>query len=226
MKWQRDEVEVRALGGALYIEQAGFGLLLDAPVGVAVPRPGALGAIALSGGRIGSVGGLVPLLCSLEPHRAPDVPLTLVGPLGDDRGARLATAWAEGWPGRYPVRHDALSPGQVFDAGPMQVETVEIMRGEPRWRPEPAVERMVAMAFRVHTKVGLVAFVPGAAPGKAVERAIDGAALAVVEVGTEPWPTDERRWRLSTTEATSLPVRGELWVLDERGRPPSSGGES
>lgn len=219
MIWQRDGVEVQVLGGGLYIEQGGYGLLLDAPVGVAVPRPGALGTIALSGGRIGSVGGLVPLLCALEPHRAQDVPLTLVGPLGDDRGARLATAWAEGWPGRYPVRHDGLTPGQTFDAGPLLVDTVEIVRGEPRWRPEPAVERVAALAFRVHTRTGLIAFVPGAAPGKAVERAVAEAALAVVEVGTEPWPKSERRWRLSPAEALALPVPGELWVVDEHGQP-------
>ncbi|TNE84209.1 MAG: hypothetical protein EP330_30275 [Deltaproteobacteria bacterium] len=220
MSWQRAGVEVRALGGGLYLEEAGYGLLLDAPVGVAVPRPGVLGTIALSGGRIGSVGGLVPLLCALEPHRDPEVPLSLVGPLGDDRGARLAEAWSQGWPGRYAVRHDALSPGQVFDAGPFEVETVAIVRGEPRWRPEPAVERVSAMAFRVHTAAGVVAFVPGAAPGSTVARCVADAALAVIEVGTEPWPVDERRWRMSEAEALALDVAGERWVLDERGLTP------
>lgn len=217
MRWSADGVEVQALGGALWIEEAGYGLLIEAPVGVAVPAPGRLGTIALSGGRIGSVGGLVPLLCALEPHRAPEVPLSIVGPLGDERGARLAAAWGQGWPGRYPVRLDALAPGQPFDAGPMQVETVEVLRGEPRWRPEEGIERVSAMAFRVQTAAGIIAFVPGAAPTKAVTRAVTEAVLAVVEVGTEPWPTDERRWRMSAAEAAALPA-SELWVLDERGR--------
>lgn len=217
MRWSRDGVTVQALGGALYIEERDYGLLLDTPVGVRAPRPGVLGTIALSGGRIGSVGGLVPLLCSLEPYRSEGVPLTLVGPLGDDRGAALASAWSRGWPGRYLVRHDALAPGQSFEAGPMVVDTVALLRGEPRWRPTPSVDRVTGLGFRVHTAAGVVAFLPGAAPTNAASRAVGDAVLAVVEVGTEPWPVDSQQWRFAVSDAAALDLEGELWAVDERG---------
>lgn len=221
MNWKAEGVTVRAVGGGLWIAQSGYGLLLDVPTHAGLHLTtrefAELGTIALSGGRIGSIGGLVPLLCALEPHRAPDVPLVLVGPLGDDRGSQLASAWTQGWPGRYPITMDSLAPGQAFDAGPFEVETVAILRGEPRWRPEPAIDRVTAMGFRVHTAAGVVVFLPGAGPGSLVERASAGARLTVVEVGTIGWPPDDRPWRIGLSDAATL-ASEELWILDERGR--------
>lgn len=222
MSWSQDGVDVRAVGGGLWIVQEGYGILLDAPVNVSLllesRELATLGTVALSGGRIGSVGGLVPLLCALEPHRVPDIPLNLVEPLGDERGSQLASAWTQGWPGRYLIAMDTLAPGQSFDAGPFAIDTVSIVRGEPRWRPEPGVMRVSAMAFRVHTAAGIIAFIPGSAP-RGIQRAILGSRLAVIEAGTEGWPTDERRWRIGVSEAGQLKAH-ELWVLDERGAVP------
>lgn len=163
-----------------------------------------------------SVGGLVPLLGSLEPYRIKEIPLALVAPLSDDRGPRLAQAWSVGWPGRYAIQHDAIAAGETFDAGPFEVRTVSLIRGEPRWRPSPKVLRTEAMGFRVSTRAGDIAFIPGARPGRQVERICDGARLAVIEVATDHWPADEVAWRHQLTDAMRLRAE-EIWPLDERG---------
>lgn len=221
MSWQVDGVVARPVAGGLWIAQDGYGLLLDAPIAVSLQlnevERASLGTVALSGGRMASVGGLVPLLACLEPHRIKEIPLALVAPLSDDRGPRLAQAWSLGWPGRYAIQHDAIAPGEPFDAGPFEVQTMSLVRGEPRWRPQPEVLRTEAMGFRIGTRAGDIAFIPGARPGRAVERLCEGARLAVIEVATEHWPASKVGWRHHLTDAMRLRAE-EIWPLDESGQ--------
>lgn len=210
------------LDGAVWVEVGGHGLLIDAPPGVAdalgpdrLPR---LREVLLTGGRIRSVGGLLSLLCALEPHRGPEEPLVVRAPLGDDRGAALAELWSRQWPDRYRVVLDTERPGATFDAGPIEVRTSPVRAGEPRWRPD-RVDPRVAIALRLQTPDLTLAVVLGAAPGAAVQRACERVDLAIVEVGVEPWPRTAERWRLSMDEALGLGAgAGELWLVGDDGR--------
>lgn len=220
--WRREGLSVHLVGSGLYLDLRGDGLLLDAPGGVdeRIDAIGALGrirGIALSGGRIESVGGLVPLLCALEPHRL-DQSLPLRFPLGEERGASLADVWVRGWAEDQPLEISAEAPGSVLDLGPFSVRTFPIRRGEPRWRPQPHVIGASAVAFRVEVEGLVVAWVAGAGPGGAVRRACDGADLAVVEVGVKPWPPSDQPWRMSVADALTWSGTVEtLWLVGDDG---------
>lgn len=220
-RWERDGLLVEWLGGAVWVELAGAGLLLDVPPG-AVERLGdrlqRLRSVALTSGRVGAVGGLVPLLVELARWRVGDVPLALRFPLGEERGAMLAETWVRGWPDLYPLTLDAEVPGSTFDAGDAVVTTVPVRAGEPRWR-DATVQPIPAVALRIEVDGRRVAWVPACAPDGALRRAASGADLAIVEVGQAPWPRTDERWRPSTADALALRERvGELWVVGDDGR--------
>jgi hypothetical protein len=207
------------LDGALYVEQDGEGVLFDAPAHAydrldamrALPK---LRAIVLSGGRIQSVGGLVPLLCALEPHRGPEAPLLVWSPFGEERPALLADAWSRGWPDRYPLTIETGTPGQPFDAGPLEIRPEAIRRAEPR---REGVEVYPAVALRISGQAE-IAYVAGAGPGGIVRALCRGADLAIVEVGVKPWPVTEQRWRLTPMDAAEAVDSGELWLVGDDGR--------
>ncbi len=220
----RDGLVVHWLGGGLYLELDGEGLLLDVPV-TAAPALVELGAlprlrsVMLTSGRPRAVAGLVSLLCALEPHRSVDAPLTVRSCLGESRGVVLASAWSEAWPDRYPVLHDGVMPGGAFDEGPFEVTTMPVRHGEPRWSPRPLIEPAVGVAVRVAWRERAVAWVPGAAPGSPVRRACRGALLAVVEVAAEPWPASGEAWRMTVEDALREAVEAdEVWVVGDDGR--------
>ncbi len=215
---------VRWCGGGLYVEVGGDGVLVDAPPAVAealgpdLPR---VRSVVITGGRMASVGGLLPLLAALEPHRAPEHPLPVRVPLGEERGAAIAEVWTRHWPDRYPVEVDAARPGARFDVGVIDVETLAVRAGEPVWRAGVVVPR-VQLAVRLRTPELLVAFVPGAAPGTVVSRATRGADVAVIEVGVLPWPRTDARWRMSAAEALAAADHGGvLWLVGDDGAPVS-----
>lgn len=209
------------LDGAVYVEYGGAGLLLDAPPGI-VDRLGDrlpnLQSVLLTSGRIGAVGGLVPLLVALERWRVRDVPLSLRFLLGEERGATLAETWVRCWPDAYPLTLDAEVPGTTFDVGALTVSTVALRAAEPRWRLGRA-EPVVAVAVRVVAPGASLAWVPGAAPDRAVKRACAGVDLAVIEVGAVPWPPTAGRWRMSVADALEAGGdAGALWVVGDDGR--------
>lgn len=220
-RFERDGLLVEWLEGALWVEVAGAGALFDAPPGV-VERLGdrarKLQGIVLTSGRVRAVGGLVPLLVELARFRMGSVPLSLRFLLGEERGAMLAETWVRGWPDLYPLTLDAELPGSAFDVGDLAVETVAVRAGEPRWR-EGTVEPLVAVALRIGFGEVQVAWVPGAAPTPAVDRACAGVALAVVEVGVVPWPRADQPWRLGMADALRAGEGAdELWVVGDDGR--------
>jgi len=220
--FRKDGVAVWWIGGGLYAEADGEGLLLDAPVSAATALDGLgalprLGSVLLTSGRARSVGGLVTLLCALERHRS-DVPLTLRSPLGEERGEALASAWTTAWPGRYPLLVDGFLPGEPFEAGPFDGETVPVRHGEPVWR-EGAVVAAIGVGIRVRAGGVTIAWVPGAGPDAAVRTACRGADLAVVEIGVEPWPGADRGWRLSIEDALAHSSdAGEVWIVGDDGQ--------
>lgn len=220
-RWERDGLVVEWLGGALWIELACAGMLLDVPPG-AVERLGdrlpRLRSVALTSGRVRAVGGLVPLLVELGRWRVGDVPLALRFPLGEERGAMLAETWVRGWPDLYPLTLDAEVPGSTFDAGDAVVTTVPLRAGEPRWR-DGSVQPVTAVAHRIDVAGRRVVWIPAAAPDGALRRAAAGADLAVIEVGSVPWPRTDARWRPGMEDAMALrDAVGELWVVGDDGR--------
>jgi len=219
--WQRDELKVEWCGGAVYVEHAGSGLLLDAPRGVS-DRLGArlsrIRAVVLTSGRAGSVCGLVSLLASLQPHR--DHPLRVFFALGEERGAGLAEAWVRGWPDSFPVDLDGVMAEATLDEGPFEIRLRELRAGEPRWRRDDVV-RTYAHAVSVRTSSGHVVWVPSCAPTTHVSRATHGADLAVIEVGVTPWPRSSHRWRMSTSDAIRLCGAEELWTPGDDGKLPA-----
>lgn len=222
-RWTRGELEVRWLSGGVWLQLGDDALLLDAPpgceVGLSQVDRGALRAVALSSGHVRAVGGLVGLLCALEPARRADLPLELHTLWGEERGPMLAEAWVRGWTERYPITLDVDSPGAAFEVGPFHVEPLAVPRGEPRWLPEATVESVLAQAFRVDVDGVRVAYLPGCGPGTSAARVLDGVDLAIVEVGVVPWPRTERRWRLSSLDAATLIPEGtDAWLVGDDGR--------
>lgn len=220
-RFEQDGLVVEWLESAVWVEFAGVGLLLDAPPGVVerlgerLPR---LQSVALTSGRIRAVGGLVPLLVELSRWRASEVPLSLRFQLGEERGAMLAETFVRGWPDLFPLTLDAEMPGSTFDAGDVSVTTMSLEAGEPRWR-DGTVQPVPTVAVRLEVAGTKVAWVPGAAPGRAVERACAGVDLAVVEVASVPWPRTTERWRLTVAEAMQLGAGAkDLWVVGDDGR--------
>lgn len=221
--FRRDGVSAWWIGGGLYLEADGEGLLLDAP-GTAADALEGLGAlprirsVLLTSGRPRSVAGLVPLLCALERHRT-DEPLPLRSCLGEERGEALANAWMVAWPGRYPLLVDGFLPGEPFDAGPFEGETVPVRHGEPVWGRDPLVLPAIGVAVRVRVGDVTIAWVPGAGPDGAVRQACRDVDLAVVEIGAEPWPPSEAAWRLTIEDALALASEAaEVWIVGDDGK--------
>lgn len=184
-------------------------MLLDAPSGVersisGLPSARGLLALVLSGGRIASVGGMLPLLCALDDARRDDASLLVWSPMGDERPGLVLEAWNRGWPCRFGVTVESEAPGSEFNVGPFQVTTFPMRRleGGPR-SGVPAA----AAAFRVSVDGCVVAFVPGAANAGLVRHVCRGADLAVIEVGA-----------LSIADTiASVEKVGEAWLLGPDG---------
>lgn len=212
------DLELWWLDGALYLETEGVGLLVDAPAGVhraladRLPRTQ---AVALSSGRMRSVGGLLALFRALEVHRT--LPFEVRFGLGEDRAPLLAEAYDRGWPDGVPVQLDGFMPGETFDTGPFSVTSVPVNHGERCRGPAP-VRGAPGVAFRLEAGGATVAWVPGAGPGSPVRRACRDVDLAIVEVGVVPWPPTPERWRLSYDEAVQAADGAELWVVGDDGR--------
>lgn len=220
-RWERGDTRVSWIAGALVVEVGGDVLLVDSPAGLPEalgPTLGRIRGIVFTTGRIRSVGGLVPLLCALEPHRPADAALPLHPPLGDERAAAMAEIWERTWPDRYPIVLDVVRPGGAFDVGPVQVTTFPIRVGEPRWR-EGTVDTLIGVGLRLETPDLVAAIVLGAAPSPALARSCADVDLAVIEVGVVDWPRTPAPWRLRTDEALAIGAgAGTLWLVGDDGR--------
>ena len=207
--YRRGAVEVHNCGGALWIARAGDAILLDAPSGVerltsALPGVGGLLAVLLSGGRIASVGGMLPLLCALDDARVGDLPLLVWSPMGDERPCLVLEAWNRGWPSRLGVTVESEVPGATVVVGAFHVATFPMRRLEGR--PGSVIPSSAA-AFRVSVDGCAVAFVPGGSNAGLVRHVCRGADLAVVEVGA-----------LSIADAVeSVGSVPEVWLLGSDG---------
>ena len=219
--WSVGQTHVHWLQGGLLVRHGHAAVLLDAPRGVAdvaaewLPR---VHGIAISSGRMASVRGLLALLEAVSLTRPRGTAFTVLGPADDQRIPAIVEVWTRGWPGRNPVHLDGLLPGDTAEVGGLPLELVSIPHGEPTADDPPRVRRAAGYAVRVHTPDGIVAWVPGAAPGPAVRRACRNAALAVVEVGVVPWPTSDQPWRLTLADALSaVGANTTLWVVGDDG---------
>lgn len=216
--FERDAFSVRWLDGALLISRGPLSVLVDAPPNTDLGADaGRVQAIVLTSGRMRAIGGLLPVLASLEPYRLQDAAIQLHFPLGEERGAALTEAWVQGWPDRYPLTLDAEFPGGQFIACGLQFDTMPLRAGDPRWR-DGSVDDAVAVAVRITAPEATVVWIPGAAPQSGLGRMCDGVDLAIIEVGMLDWPRTAERWRLSLTDAMKIGANAaELWVVGDDG---------
>lgn len=217
--FRRGATEVRWLRGGLLVRHGPDAYVVDAPPGVGAwlgEDAAAVRAVVLGGGRMASVGGLLELLDVLAPHRGA-TPLDLRVLLGEERGATIAETWVRAWGAPYPVTIDAERIGGRLELGSLEVELLPVRAGEPDWRHGTVRSRPQA-AMRIHTPDAVIAWVAGAAPSAAVDRACAEADLAVVEIGVVPWPASEHAWRLTAQEAVRRAASARsLWVVGDDG---------
>ncbi len=145
--WSDESLRVGWVGG-LYIEFGGLGLMINATEGTterwnACFDPSLLEMIAVSDGEIRSLGGLLPLLCSLERRSE----LRIWAPMGEERPAYLAEAWSRGWPNRYPLGVEAEFPGGSFRLGDMKITSI-------------GLRRSTEVAFRIDAGGRKIGFLP------------------------------------------------------------------
>lgn len=192
MTWVNGPVRVERIGGALWIEHRGEGVLVDAPPGTASSlgdRLGRLRSVVLTSGRLERVSGLVSVLGALV---APgSAGLTVRFPLSDERGALLVEAWQRAWPDRE-VTVDGVGPGAELEIVGADVLTVAL--SDPGGEPPPMGLRFVFPGGPA------LAVLPRCRLDGAVRRAGRGADLLVIEPGG-----------LSAREALDLGAR-ELWL--------------
>lgn len=194
MRWAKGPVSVERIGGALWIEAHGEGILVDAPAGTAQllgDRTERLRSVLLLSGRIERVSGLVSVLAALP--QAADVPLVLRFPLSDERAGVLAEAWQRGW-GDFPVTLDGVAPGETFDVGPAEARSVALRH--PRSGPPP-------MGVQVLWAGAAIAILPQCLRDGAARSICRDADLVVCELGGGG---------LSTAEAVQLSGDAELWL--------------
>lgn len=211
---------VRWVGGALWAGGPRGGVLIDAPVGVdrALEEAGllpSLQGVVISSSRTRSVAGLLALWDALGRARQRTFNVTHV--LGDERTPLLAAAWAQGWPDGVGLDLDGLTPGGITEIAGVEVELVPLRMGEASWGPG-AVHPVTGCGLRLRVRGQTIAWAPTCRPGTAVARLCLGADLAVVEVGTGPWPASEAPWRLSVDDATRAGVGArEVWLVSDEG---------
>jgi len=194
MRWTQGSLVVERVGGALWLESEGIGLLVDAPPGCSLAlgdRAARLRSILLLSGRLDRVGGLVSVFASLQ--RSAEVPLVLRSPLSDERGVALAEAWQRSW-GDYPLTLDAVAPGGRFDIGAAEVGSMALRH--PTGGPPP-------MGVALSWAGARVAILPRCRPDGAARRICRDADLVICELGGGG---------LSAASAVELAGPAELWV--------------
>jgi hypothetical protein len=219
-RFERGALRVRWLGGCVVVEHGGDIVLVDVPEGTAGrltdDELARVSTLVLSSGVLRDHAGILPILEARSRWTAD--PVQVVLPLGEERAASVLEAWQRGWADSPGVVQDAVHPGASVTVGALTFEAVPIGRGEPRWQPEPAVQPVIALGWRIRCRDATVAIARSPVPDRAVERLLHGADLAIVEVGVETWPRSERRWRLRPDEAARVASgAGELWLVGDDG---------
>lgn len=205
------DTEVRWLGGALWLRRPGGTLLIDAPSGVDARLPDDdLDAVLLTSGRIGAIGGLLAVLARLRRT----APLPVVVGIGEDRAASIADVWSRHWPHGFPIDLDARRPGEV-DLPAFLATTTAVHAGEPAGEGVVAVP---AVGVRLVTPEATVAYAPACRPGTTLDRLVLGADLAVLTVGTAPFPRSAHAWRASAEEAGRIAGGARAaWLVGDDG---------
>jgi hypothetical protein len=214
---KRGSTELCWVEGTLVVSVGADVLLVDAPPG-AMRGLGAwlphVRAVALTSGRLSAVGGLLPLLCALEPHRGLDAELTLHLPPSDERAPALAEVWMRHWPDRYPLVVDSERPGTTFEVGAIRVTTQPLSTGE---LARTGIQELEALGLVLQTPDLSVGYFRGRAELPKLERWLR-TDLALLEVGVLPWPRTDRPLRLRTDEVAQIAKHTrELWLLGDDG---------
>lgn len=221
--------QARWIGGALWLDGKHGGVLVDAPDGVhrALDAAGllpSLQAVVISSARTRSVAGLLALWDAMG--RASRRTLTVIHTLGDERTPLLCQAWSQGWPDGVRIDLDGIAPGGITDVAGVEIELVPLRLGEASWSP-PAVTPVAGCGLRLRHGGRVIVWVPAARPGTASVRLCQGANLAVIEIGTGPWPASEAPWRMSYADAAKAGAGAdEVWIVDDLGQRIGDGDEN
>ena len=219
-RYRKGALEVRWASGCVVLIHGGDVVLVDVPEGTSSRLDeqvlSRVSTIVLSSGVLRDHAGLLPLLEART--RYTGEPVQVILPLGEERPAAVLEAWHRGQDGGPGVAQDAVHPGAHVGVGALTLEAVALGRGEPRWQPSPTVHPVIALGWRARCADAIVAIAKSPVPDGAVERLLRGADLAIVEVGVEPWPRSDRRWRLRPDEAARIASgSSELWLVGDDG---------
>jgi hypothetical protein len=219
---EQGTTRVQWLSGALWIGTPQGAVLFGAPGGIArsitVQHLRELRAVVFSSGSLRDCSGLIEIMGECARHRRCSDPLEVVHPLGDERIPAMLEAWQRGWPGQVDVALDAVHPGISIEVGPwIRVHAASVERGEPDWRSN-LIRPVVALGWAISTPDLTICWARGAAPGPDLIRLCTGVDLAILEVGVQPWPRSDRRWRLRPDEAVSLTLAStHTWIVGDDG---------
>ena len=140
--------------------------------------------------------------------------------MGDERPGLMAEAWSRGWPDRFPIGLDILVPGTGFEMNGAEIQTLGIELGEPLRGETPSIRSNVGVAWRVKTETHSIVWAKSCAPSTALQKFCKEVSLAIIEVGVQPWPKSDRRWRLSHQQASEYGLLAqELWLVGDEGGP-------
>lgn len=160
MKLVRGDLQVEAVGTALWIAWRGRGTLVDCPDGTGSRLRHPIERVWLTSGRLERVAGLPGLL---ERHG----PLECCFPLSDERGAALAEAVQRGWQGAVVL--DALQPGGRITLDELTVHTLALAASSP------------SIGLRFEMPGGIVTYLPRCSADAAARRLCREADLVVLE---------------------------------------------
>ena len=223
--FQNSDLSVRWIQGATVLEVGGDAVLLDAPLDAipALIQDGVVARIrtvAFSSGATSALGGFIPLLEAMCRHHLPEFPFVFWGPMGEERPGLMIEAWSRGWPGRLSLGLDTILPGSRFEMGPFDVKTVGLEIGEPIWQPTPHVKAGQGLGWRFTYGQTTIVWVRTCTPSDALAHFCKDTTLAIIEVGVQPWPNTDRRWRLSVSDASQYGLSAqELWLVGDEGGP-------
>jgi hypothetical protein len=229
LQFENDDLSVLWIGGAVVLRVGDDVVVVDVPAGLTqtlcdrglVKR---IRTVLVSTGGVASIGGLLPLLHEVARHQSPEFPFVLCGPMGDERVGLMAELWSRGWPDQLTIGVDALVPGTTCEVGSLMARTVGLEMGEPVWQPEQTVRAVTGLGWRFEMGKTAIVWLKSCAPSPYLARLCRGATLAILEVGVQPWPSSDRQWRLSSTDASQIGLLAqELWLVGDQGGPLQGG---